>query len=168
MDEVADGLRASGVRFLWVARGEAERLQERCGEAGRVVPWCEQLKVLCHPSVGGFWTHCGWNSTMECIFSGVPMICFPIMMDQTTIRKHVIEDWKIGVDAKEGLAFGEILMSGEIAKLVKEFMDLESHERKEMARRVGEFRETVRQAVSVGGSSVASLACLLNDIVSFN
>ena len=92
MDEIADGLLASGVRFLWVARGEAKRLQERCGEAGRVVPWCEQLKVLCHPSVWGFWTHSGWNSTMECIFSGVPMICFPIMMDQTTIRKHVVED----------------------------------------------------------------------------
>ncbi|KAL1557481.1 7-deoxyloganetin glucosyltransferase [Salvia divinorum] len=168
MDEIADGLRASGVRFLWVARGEAGRLQERCGEAGRVVPWCEQLKVLCHPSVGGFWTHCGWNSTMECIFSGVPMICFPIMMDQTTIRKHVVEDWKIGVDGKRDLAFGEILMSGEIAKLVKGFMDPESHERKEMAKRVGEFRETVRRAVSVGGSSVANLACLVNDIMSFN
>ena len=47
-------------------------------------------------------------------------------------------------------------------------MDLESHERKEMTKRVGEFREMVRQAVSVGGSSVASLACLLNDIMSFN
>lgn len=37
MDEIADGLRASGVKFLWAARGEAGRLQQRCGEGGRVV-----------------------------------------------------------------------------------------------------------------------------------
>ncbi|XP_057809093.1 UDP-glycosyltransferase 87A1-like [Salvia miltiorrhiza] len=166
MDEIADGLRASGMRFLWVARGEAERLQERCGEAGRVVPWCEQLKVLCHPSVGGFWTHCGWNSTMECIISGVPMICFPIIMDQTTIRKHVVEDWKIGVDAQKGLALGELLRSEEIAELVKKFMDLESVERKEMDRRAREFQDATRRAVADGGSSAANLASLLNDIVS--
>ncbi|KAH6803534.1 hypothetical protein C2S51_031781 [Perilla frutescens var. frutescens] len=168
MDEIADGLRGSGVSFLWVARGEAERLQERCGEAGRVVPWCEQLKVLCHPSVGGFWTHCGWNSTMECIFAGVPMICFPIIMDQTTVRKHVVEDWKIGLDAKKDLAPGELLKSGEIARIVKKFLDLESVERREMVGKAREFREATRRAVSDGGSSVANLSSLLNDIVSFS
>lgn len=135
------------------------------GEAERVVPWCEQLKVLCHPSVGGFWTHCGWNSTMECIFSGVPMICFPLLMDQTTIQKYVVEDWRIGVDGKNELKFGEILMSGEVAKIVKEFMDPNSHGRRDMAKRAREFKDTVRQAISKGGSSVTNLACLLNDIV---
>lgn len=168
MDEIADGLCESGARFLWVARGEAKRLQERCGEAGRVVPWSEQLKVLCHQSVGGFWTHCGWNSTMECIFAGVPMICFPIIMDQTTVRKHVVEDWKIGLDAKKDLAHGELLKRGEIAKIVRKFMDLESVERREMARRATEFREATRRAVSDGGSSMANLTSLLNDIASFS
>ncbi|XP_057809116.1 UDP-glycosyltransferase 87A1-like [Salvia miltiorrhiza] len=166
MDEIADGLRASGVRFLWVARGEAKRLQERCGETGKVVPWCEQLKVLCHPSVGGFWTHGGWNSTMECIFAGLPMICFPIILDQTTIRKHVVEDWKIGLDAKKNLqAPGDLLKSGEIAQLVKKFMDLESFERREMTGRAKEFGETIREAISDGGSSMTNLASLLNHIV---
>ncbi|KAL1544605.1 7-deoxyloganetin glucosyltransferase [Salvia divinorum] len=166
MDEIGDGLRASGVRFLWVARGEAERLQQRCGEAaGRVVPWCDQLKVLCHPSIGGFWTHGGWNSTMECIFSGKPMICFPIILDQTTIRKHVVEDWKIGVDSKKYLAPGEILRSGKITELVKRFMDADSSERREMVGRAREFRQIIRQAVSEGGSSMTNLASLLNHIV---
>lgn len=168
MDEIARGLRESGVKFLWVARGEATRLQEHVGERGRVVAWSEQLKVLCHPSVGGFWTHCGWNSTMECIYSGVPMICFPIIMDQTTIRKHVVEDWKIGVDAKKGLAPGELLGSGEIAEIVEKFMDLGSVERIEMARRAAELKEATWRAVSDGGSSVANLTSLVNDIVSFS
>ncbi|KAL8463704.1 hypothetical protein ACS0TY_034378 [Phlomoides rotata] len=168
MDEMADGLCGSGVRFLWVARGEATRLQERCGDAGKVVPWCDQLKVLNHPSVGGFWTHCGWNSTMEAIFSGVLVICFPIMMDQPTVRKHVVEDWKTGWDGKRNLAEGDILRGGEIAKLVKEFMDLESDERSVITRRAKELQKATREAISDGGSSTKNLASLLNDILSFS
>lgn len=168
MDEIADGLRESGVRFLWVARGEATRLQERCGDVGRVVPWCQQLKVLCHSSIGGFWTHCGWNSTMECIFAGVPIIAFPIIMDQTTVRKHVVEDWKIGWDAKRGVEAGNLLRSGEIAELVKKFMDLESVERKEITRRAKEVQKLTLQAVSDRGSSKTNLSSFLNDIASFS
>ncbi|PIN26197.1 UDP-glucuronosyl and UDP-glucosyl transferase [Handroanthus impetiginosus] len=168
MDEIADGLRESGVRFLWVARGEATRLQEKCGDLGRVVPWCEQLKVLCHSSVGGFWTHCGWNSTMEGIFAGVPMIAFPIIMDQTTIRKHIVEDWKIGWDAKRGVGAGNLLRSGEIAKLVKKFMDLENAERKEITTRAKELQKATRQAISDGGSSIMNLNSFLDDIMSFS
>ncbi|KAG6433174.1 hypothetical protein SASPL_104782 [Salvia splendens] len=165
MDDIADGLRASGVSFLWVARGEAKQLQQRCGEAaGRVVPWCDQLRVLCHPSIGGFWTHGGWNSTVECLFGGKPMICFPIILDQTTIRKHVVEDWKIGVDSKKDLAPGEILRSGKITEIVKKFMDADSSERREMVGRAREFREIIRQAVSEGGSSFTNLASLLDHI----
>lgn len=82
MDEILSGLRSSGVRFLWVARNETSRLQASSGDLGLVVPWCEQLKVLCHPSVGGFWTHCGWNSTLEAAFAGVPMLTFPLFLDQ--------------------------------------------------------------------------------------
>ncbi|XP_073318109.1 UDP-glycosyltransferase 87A1-like [Primulina huaijiensis] len=167
MDEIADGLRESGVKFLWVARGESERLKEKCGHLGRVVPWCEQLKVLCHSSVGGFWTHCGWNSTMECIFAGVPIIAFPIVMDQTTIRKHVVEDWKIGLDAKRGVGSGDLLRSREIARLVKSFMDLESVERKEMATRARALRDTTRGAIADGGTSITNLDSFLSDIVSF-
>uniref|UniRef100_A0A2P2JFF5 Uncharacterized protein n=1 Tax=Rhizophora mucronata TaxID=61149 RepID=A0A2P2JFF5_RHIMU len=77
MDEIAAGLRNSNVPYLWVAREETPRLQENCGDMGIVVPWCDQLKVLCHSSVGGFWTHCGWNSTLEAIASGVPMLTLP-------------------------------------------------------------------------------------------
>lgn len=165
MDEIADGLKASGVSFLWVARGEAKRLQQRCGEAaGRVVAWCDQLRVLCHPSIGGFWTHGGWNSTMECLFGGKPMICFPIILDQTTIRKHVVEDWRIGVDSKKDLAPGKILRSGKITEIVKKFMDADSSERREMVGRAREYREVIRQAVSEGGSSLTNLASLLDHI----
>jgi UDP:flavonoid glycosyltransferase YjiC (YdhE family) len=82
MDELAAGLRDSGVRFLWVARGKIPRLKEVCGDKGLVVPWCDQLRVLSHSSIAGFLTHCGWNSTQEGAFCGVPFLTFPIDYDQ--------------------------------------------------------------------------------------
>ena len=63
MNEIVTALNTSGVCYLWVVRGEVSWLKEKCGDRGLVVPWCDQLKVLSHPSVGGFWSHCGWNST---------------------------------------------------------------------------------------------------------
>ena len=107
MDEIAAGLRNSGVRFLWVACGEASRLKESCGDLGLVVPWCDQLKVLCHSSVGGFWTQCGWNSTLEAIFAGVPMLTFPLFMDQVPISRRIVEDWKIGWRVKRSTVGSE-------------------------------------------------------------
>ncbi|KAH7664428.1 UDP-glucuronosyl/UDP-glucosyltransferase protein [Dioscorea alata] len=70
MDEIVTGLHESGIRFLAVARRATSRVQAKMGSTGLVVQWCDQLKVLCHPSIGGFFTHCGWNSTMECVFAG--------------------------------------------------------------------------------------------------
>ncbi|XP_059660287.1 UDP-glycosyltransferase 87A1-like [Cornus florida] len=168
MDEIAFGLRASGVRFLWVARGEASRLKEACGESGMVVPWCDQLKVLCHSSVGGFWSHCGWNSTMESVFAGVPMLTFPMHMDQVPISKIIVEDWRIGwrFMKREG-GMENLVRREEIADLVKRFMDLESPERREMNRRVREFQGISRQAIAKGGSSEVNLGAFIRDISQF-
>lgn len=127
MDEIAAGLRSSGVRFLWVARGEASRLKESCGDMGLVVPWCEQLKFLCHSSVGGFWTHCGWNSTLEAVFAGVPMLTFPLFLDQFTNSSQIVEDWKIGWRVERNdVGNGKLMKREEVAELVRMFMNLKS------------------------------------------
>ncbi|XP_059660282.1 UDP-glycosyltransferase 87A1-like [Cornus florida] len=165
MDEIAAGLRASGLRFLWVACGEASRLTEACGDAGMVVPWCDQLKVLCHSSVGGFWSHCGWNSTMESVFAGVPMLTFPLLMDQVPISKTIVEDWRIGwrVMKREG-RMENLVGREEIADLVRRFMDLESAERQEMTRRARELQKISRQAMVKGGSSEVNLSAFVRVI----
>ncbi|XP_051113181.1 UDP-glycosyltransferase 87A2-like [Andrographis paniculata] len=165
MDEIADGLRESGVRFLWVAREDATRLQERCGDAGKIVQWCEQLRVLCHTAIGGFWTHCGWNSTVEAMYAGVPMIAFPLSADQPTNRKLIVEDWKIGWNAWGAAGEGKLLRSREICRLVRKLMDMEGGERKEMVGRVAEVQKACLAAFSDGGSSTANLSAFLHDFI---
>ncbi|KAL3649165.1 hypothetical protein CASFOL_005568 [Castilleja foliolosa] len=153
LDEIIAGVCASGVRFLWVSRGEVENGLQESGRVvnGLVVPWCDQLKVLCHPSVGGFWSHCGWNSTKEGAFAGLPMLTFPIFWDQVTNSKVVVEDWKIGLRVKKG---EEILVTREeVAMLVIKIMDSECEEAKERRRRAKEIGEICKVAIGEGGSS---------------
>ncbi|PON78004.1 UDP-glucuronosyl/UDP-glucosyltransferase [Parasponia andersonii] len=166
MDEIADGLRTSGVRFLWVARSDAPRLKDRSGELGLVVPWCDQLRVLCHSSVGGFWTHCGWNSTLEAVFGGVPMLTFPLFLDQAPNGRQIVEEWKIGSRVKGGVGSCEnfVMKRDEIAELVRKFMDFESEEVKETRLRAGELRDVCLRAIDKGGSSDDSLDAFIRDI----
>ncbi|KAG6677985.1 hypothetical protein I3842_14G057200 [Carya illinoinensis] len=168
MDEIAAGLRQSGVRFFWVARAESSQIKEISGNKGLVVPWCDQLRVLCHPSIGGFWSHCGWNSTSEAVFAGLPMLSFPIYWDQVSNTKMVADDWRIGwrvikkdLDAEKSLVGRE-----EIAGLVHRLMDLESSEGKEMRRKAKELQKICLQAIQRGGSTDSSIDAFACDISS--
>ncbi|KAJ0084458.1 hypothetical protein Patl1_31014 [Pistacia atlantica] len=132
-DEIVAGVRNSGVRYLWVSRGDTSGFEDVDDDAGTVVPWCDQLRVLCHSSIGGFWTHCGWNSTVEAVYAGVPMLTFPITMDQVPNSKQIVEDWKIGWRVKKQVQSDESLVTREeISEIVQRFMDLDNGERKEM------------------------------------
>jgi UDP:flavonoid glycosyltransferase YjiC (YdhE family) len=157
MDELAAGLRDSGARFLWVARGETRRLKEVCGEMGLVVSWCDQLRVLSHSSIGGFLTHCGWNSTKEGVFCGVPFLTIPIVMDQLQNSRLIVEDWKIGWRVKEDVGAGSLVTREKIRGLVQNFMDLESDEVKEMRKRASEVQQISQRAIAEKGSSETNI-----------
>ncbi|EPS61663.1 hypothetical protein M569_13131, partial [Genlisea aurea] len=106
--EFLNGLVNSGHRFLWVVRPDSiagsdkvaipEELEQGTRERGYVVEWAPQMEVLAHPSVGAFFTHGGWNSTLESICAGVPMICWPYFIDQPTNSRFVSHEWKVGLD----------------------------------------------------------------------
>ncbi|XP_010510403.1 PREDICTED: UDP-glycosyltransferase 87A2-like [Camelina sativa] len=168
MDEIVEGVRESGVRFLWVARGGESKLKEAFeGSSGVVVSWCDQLRVLCHKAVGGFWTHCGFNSTLEGIYSGTPMLAFPLFWDQLLNAKMIVEDWRVGmrIERKE-----EKLLIGreEIKEVVKRFMDRESEEGKEMRRRACDLSDISRGAVAESGSSVSNIDAFVRNITNTN
>lgn len=164
MNEIAAGLCKSGVKFLWVARGETKRLREICGDMGLLVAWCDQLRVLCHSAIGGFWSHCGWNSVREGIFAGAPFLTFPIAVDQFPNRKLIVEDWKVGWRVKEELEVGNLVTREEITGLVQKFMDLERSEGKEMRRRVKQLQEICQYSVSKDGSSESNINSFIRDI----
>ncbi|KAJ0084455.1 hypothetical protein Patl1_31010 [Pistacia atlantica] len=164
MDEILAGLQNSNVNFVWVARGEASRLKEICGDKGLVLPWCDQLRVLCHSSVGGFWTHCGWNSTLEAVFAGVPMLTFPLFLDQDPNSNQIVEDWKIGWEVKREIGTQKILTREEIAEAIKGFMDLNSDEGIEIRRKARQLRDICQGATTESGSSVINLTAFIQDI----
>lgn len=155
----------SGVRFLWVHRGESSKLKEICRDKGVILPWCDQLRVLMHPSIGGFWSHCGWNSTREGMFYGLPFLTFPIMMDQPLNSKYIVEDWKIGWRVKTEVKEGILITRGEIAKLVRKFMDLDSDEVKDMRKRARELQKVCQRAIASDGSSETNMQAFLGHIL---
>ncbi|GMN74759.1 hypothetical protein TIFTF001_052447 [Ficus carica] len=167
LDEIVAGLKNSGTRYLWVARGDTSKIVQEYGnwgDFGIVVPWCDQLRVLCHASVGGFWTHCGWNSTLEAVFGGVPILTFPIIWDQVSNSKLIVEDWKIGYRVKKGIGVDNLVTRDEIAELVKRFMDPKNKEGKLMRERVKELQEVCHETIVKGGSSDTNLYAFIRDI----
>ncbi|PUZ55303.1 hypothetical protein GQ55_5G201900 [Panicum hallii var. hallii] len=104
MAEVAAGLASTGRPFLWVVRDDSGDLLPPGTAAssggnggGKVVPWCEQRRVLLHRAVGCFVTHCGWNSTTEALAAGVPVVTYPAWSDQRTNAAFLVDVCGVGV-----------------------------------------------------------------------
>lgn len=118
-------------------------------EKGLVLSWCNQLQVLAHAAVGCFVSHCGWNSTLEALSCGVPMVVVPKWSDQTTNSKFIADVWGVGVRAKvDGDA---IFTAEEIGKCIREVM--EGERGKEIRKNSLKWKELAREAVDEGGSS---------------
>ncbi|GKB98077.1 UDP-glycosyltransferase 76G1-like protein isoform X2, partial [Tanacetum coccineum] len=79
-----------------------EKFLERVGDRRQIVKWSPQQEVLAHPATWCFWTHNGWNSTLESICEGVPMICSPCFVDQPINAWYVSDVWKIGIFQEDG------------------------------------------------------------------
>eukprot|EP01018_Ginkgo_biloba_P040850 Gb_19779 [translate_table: standard] len=167
LEELALGLEATHRPFLWVVRrdlmeGKAAVLPpgftERIRGRGYLVSWAPQLCVLSHPSIACFLTHCGWNSTLESISMGVPMICWPYYADQFLNCAYVVEQWKIGVC----LSVNEdgIIEKKEIQNAVRRM--LLENEGAEIRNRVTKLKESATDAVKKGGSSSTNFHAFLN------
>lgn len=163
---IAGGLMLSGVYFIWVLRPGilnseiADYLPDGFQCNGLVVPWCKQSAVLSHSAVGGFLTHCGWNSILESIWAGVPMICFPLVGDQTTNRKIVVDDWKAGIN----LCQGDLLLVNEVAESVKLVMNGETS--CELRENVGRVRRKLEDALGCNGTSRINFDKFVEDVMS--
>ncbi|KAG6436565.1 hypothetical protein SASPL_101466 [Salvia splendens] len=130
-------------------------LLEGARERGCVVSWAPQQKVLDHRAVGGFLTYCGWNSILESVVAGKPMICWPHHFDQQVNSRYVGKVWKVGLDMKDSC--DRVV----VEKMVREVMELRKDEFLERARQLS---EAARSSVGEGGSSAKDLDRLIDDI----
>ncbi|CAL5062734.1 unnamed protein product [Urochloa decumbens] len=161
--EFLHGLVATGYPFLWVLRpdmlgaSQDAALQEALSALGEgrglVVPWAPQRDVLRHRAVGSFLTHSGWNSTIEGVVEGVPMVCWPFFADQQINSRFVGAVWRNGLDMKD------VCERGVVEKTVREAM--ESDEVRSSARALA---EQVQRDITDGGSSAMEFKRLVGFI----
>ncbi|KQK01833.1 7-deoxyloganetin glucosyltransferase [Brachypodium distachyon] len=160
--EFAWGLARCGRPFLWVIRpdlvaGEKAVLPEdfvsETKGRGMFASWCPQEEVLRHPATGLFLTHSGWNSTLESICAGVPMVCWPFFAEQMTNCRYACTTWGIGME------IGSDVRREEVARLVGEAMD--GDRGKEMRAMAEMWKEKSVAATEDGGTSSVDIVRLV-------
>ncbi|KAL6522556.1 hypothetical protein OROMI_031514 [Orobanche minor] len=173
LHETAAGLEASGQDFIWVVRqGKNEDIflpdqefEERIKGKGLIIRgWAPQVMILNHPSIGAFMTHCGWNSTLEGICAGVPMVTWPTFAEQFYNEKLVTEVLGTGVSvgSKKWAPRGNEGVGREAVEMgVRRVMDGEWSE--EMRRKAKGYKEMAMKAVGEGGSSYGGLNDLIEE-----
>ncbi|KAJ6815988.1 7-deoxyloganetin glucosyltransferase-like [Iris pallida] len=168
LTEFAWGLANSGHDFLWIIRPDAlvvdesaalsrEFLAETSGR-GFLASWCPQEDVLGHPSIGGFLTHCGWNSTMEAISSGVPMICWPFFADQQPNCRFLCVEWGVGMEVDDDVK------REKVEEMVREL--LVGEKGAEMRRKASQWKERAIRATEPGGKSFIKFEEVVKDVLS--
>ncbi|GMI97192.1 UDP-glucosyl transferase 71D1 [Hibiscus trionum] len=171
--EIALALERRGFRFLWSLRvppphndasemlpeGFLQRVQGR----GIICDWAPQLQVLAHKAIGGFISHCGWNSIIESLWFGVPIATWPMYAEQQLNAFMMAKEFGLAVEMRLDYKqdSDELVIADEIEKAVGKLMDGESEVRK----KVKEMAETVRKCIMEGGSSFNSIGRLIQDMV---
>ncbi|KAH0464343.1 hypothetical protein IEQ34_007129 [Dendrobium chrysotoxum] len=173
--EMALGLEASRHPFVWVVRNEGndwipEGYEERIKDVGMVIRgWAPQLVILNHDAVGGFVTHCGWNSSLEGISAGLPMVTWPLCADQFYNEKFLVDILKVGVmvgskvytfDAKARPIVESTVVEAAVRRLMGD--GLEAEERRRRAKELGKM---AKRAMDKGGSSYEDVEKLIHELM---
>ncbi|TVU34749.1 hypothetical protein EJB05_16599, partial [Eragrostis curvula] len=186
LKEIAAGLENSGQRFVWVVRTPAacaddgdmkkyleqrpepdldalmpEGFLDRTKGRGLVLKsWAPQVDILHHPAVGAFVTHCGWNSTLESVRAGVPMLCWPLAAEQRMNKVFLTEEMGVAVEMA-GYMTG-LIEADEVEAKVR--LVIESEEGRDLRARAVKLRKEAEEALDDGGSSQAAFVQFLDDV----
>ncbi|KAB1993655.1 hypothetical protein ES319_D13G046000v1 [Gossypium barbadense] len=183
LNELAKGIEASGVDFIWVVRktnkDEEEEedkeewlpkgFEERMKGKGLIIRgWAPQLLILDHEAIGGFMTHCGWNSILESITAGVPMVTWPLSNEQFSNEKLVTDIVRVGVgvgaqECSKWMEGKKLLVTKEnITSAISQLMVGE--EANDLRNRASALKWMAKRAVEEGGSSHSDLKALLDGL----
>ncbi|CAI0542107.1 unnamed protein product [Linum tenue] len=195
--EIAAALERAGHRFLWSLRrpsemgitgvpGEYENFDDvlpggfldRTSGVGKVIGWAPQMAVLGHQSVGGFVSHCGWNSMLESVWFGVPIGAWPMYAEQQLNAFQFVEDlgfaeeirmdyrWGSGKIIKMDYRWdgGMMVTAEEIEGGIRRLMAAENDEGRKR-KTVKEVSEMSKKALTEGGSSCSSLSRFIQDVI---
>uniref|UniRef100_A0ACD5VNY3 Uncharacterized protein n=1 Tax=Avena sativa TaxID=4498 RepID=A0ACD5VNY3_AVESA len=190
--ELAAGLEASEQKFLWVVHFPSDKdrsagyfgtsadhagndplsylpdgFVERTSGTGLAVPlWAPQVEILNHPAVGGFLSHCGWNSALESAAAGVPMVAWPLFAEQRVNAVLVSSDrvglalWERPSSATSVDNDGVVVPRGEVAELARELM---VGKKGALARKkAGQVRDGAEMALAPGGPQRRALAAVIS------
>ena len=166
--EIANGLLLSKVSFVWVLRPDFVSsddvdplpvgFREAVRDRGMIIPWCSQTQVLAHPAIRGFLTHCGWNSILEGVWCEVPFLCFPLLTDQFTNLKLLVDDSKVGINLSNQIA----IMKEEVSENVIRLMDGKLGDQLKASTRG--IKKKLEDALSPTGSSEKNMECFIKDL----
>ncbi|KAK4344407.1 hypothetical protein RND71_037501 [Anisodus tanguticus] len=169
VNELVLGLERSNHKFIWVLREADKKMdtekcegwkegsfelpegfEERVEGRGMVVRnWVPQLEILGHKSIGGFLSHCGWNSCMESVSMGVPIATWPISVDQPYNAVFVTNVLKIGIPVRSWACREELVTSAVIENAVRTLMGTTQGD--EMRKRAMKLSNKIKSSVSPGG-----------------
>ncbi|GMI98514.1 UDP-glucosyl transferase 71B6 [Hibiscus trionum] len=184
--EIANALEQSGHRFLWSLRRPAEQVNgmngtptdyenveevlpegflDRTAEIGKVIGWAPQVVILGHPAIGGFVSHCGWNSTLESIWFGVPMATWPLYAEQQLNALALVKELRLAVEIKMDYKSEEdkveIVKAEKIENGIRWLMEQDS----DVRQRMKEMSDKCRKALMDGGSSHSALRRFIVDVI---
>ncbi|CAF1860903.1 unnamed protein product [Brassica napus] len=160
VESIATAMRNRGISFLWVIRPKEMAqnvgvLQEMVQEGqGVVIEWGPQERILSHVAISCFVTHCGWNSTMETVVTGVPVVAYPSWIDQPLDARLLVDVFGIGVRMRNDEVDGQLKVA-EVERCIEAVMEGPSAE--DMRRRATELKQAARLALAPGGSSAQNL-----------
>jgi UDP-glucosyl transferase 73C len=184
LKEVGLGLEATKRPFIWVLRGAygkdemdkwliEEGFEERVKNRGFLIKgWAPQVLILSHKAIGVFLTHCGWNSTLEGICGGVPLVTFPMFAEQFYNEKVVVQVVKNGVSlgAQSAVHLGEeekfcvVVKKENVRDAIEKVMG-EGEENEKIRERARKYADLAKDALEEGGSSYHNMTRLIEDIM---
>ena len=178
--EIALGLEQAGVRFVWVLREQPKDqfslsddytniekvlpngFLERTAGIGLICGWVSQVQILSHKAIGGFISHCGWNSILESLWHGIPIATWPIYAEQQMNAFEMVKELGLAIEIRLDYREGSDLVSAkEVERGIKHLMNYDN----EVRQKVKEMSKKCRVAKMENGSSYASLGALIEKLV---